>query len=403
MAPVGIAFAVLDRGGTASDLGFVLTASTATMIVFLLVGGLIADRIGRRTVMLGSDALRCLAQGTFAGLVVLGHPPLWSLIVLAGLTGAGTGLFNPGLMALTTEVVDASQLPDANALVGLAKNVGVMAGPAIAGALVLATSAGVVVGIDAATYAVSVVSLASLRISRVEDAERSNVLGDLRDGWHAWRSRSWIWISGAKGALFNLFVYGPLLVLGPSIAKSHLDGATSWGLILAAQGAGAILAALALIGRMPSRPLLVGTIAGAGWALPLAALALVLPVPALAAAAFVAGAGNAIWVTSWLTALQRHVPSRLLARVSSYDWLSAYALGPLGLALAGPVAAHLGAARVLWFAAGWQLLATALVAALPQIRSLEQAPISAAHPSEAGQRSEPVLSSSAPRRSRPCA
>src|SRR5205085_1480045 len=177
---------------------------------------------------------------------------------------------------------------------------------------------------------VSVVSLASLRITAVGDLRRSKVFGDLRDGWDAWRSQAWIWISNTKGGLFNLFVYGPLLVLGPTIAKQQLGGATSWGVILTAQGAGAVVGGLALIGRAPRRPLLVASIAGAGWALPLAGLALVVPLPALAAAAFIAGAGSAIGVALWLTALQRNVPSRLHARVSSYDWLSAYALGPIG-------------------------------------------------------------------------
>jgi MFS family permease len=373
MAPVGIASAVLNSGDTAADLGYVLTAGTVMMLACLLMGGVIADRVGRRTVMLGSDALRCVGQGTFGALVILGHPSLWSLIVLAGVTGAGTGLFNPGLMALTTEIVDESDLSDANVQLGLAKNIGVMAGPAIAGGLVAATNAGVVVAIDAATYAVSVVALASLRISSVDAGERPNMLADLREGWEAWRSRSWIWISDAKIALFNLFVYAPLLVLGPSIAKTRLGGATSWGLVLAAQGTGAVVAGLVLIGRSPRRPLLVGTIAQAGWALPLAGLAVVLPVPLLAAAAFVAGAGSATFVALWLTALQRNVPPRLLARVSSYDFASAYALGPIGLLLVGPIAAHLGTAKVLWFAALWQLLSTALIAGLPQIRRLTQA------------------------------
>ncbi|HEV8064708.1 MAG TPA: MFS transporter, partial [Acidimicrobiales bacterium] len=154
MAPVGVAFSVLDGGGDPADLGYVLTAGTCTMIACLLLGGVVADRLGRRKVMLGSDALRCAGQGAFAALVIAGHPPFWSLVVLSGVTGAGAGLFNPGLMALTTEIVDDAILSDANVLLGLAKNLGVMAGPGIAGVLVAAFGGGVVVAIDAATYAV---------------------------------------------------------------------------------------------------------------------------------------------------------------------------------------------------------------------------------------------------------
>jgi MFS family permease len=228
MAPVGVAFAVLDSGGSASGLGVVLTASIVATIACLVAGGVVADRFSRRFVMLSSDVVRCAAQCAFAGLVLAGHPPLLALAGLSAVVGAGTGFFSPALTALTREIVAADDLHDANVLVGLAKNVGVVGGPALAGALVTVTSSGAVVAIDAATYAVSVVSLAMLGLDRYVRASRHSMLDDLRHGWTAWRSRPWIWITDIKFALFNAIVYAPLLVLGPVIADRRLGGAAPW-------------------------------------------------------------------------------------------------------------------------------------------------------------------------------
>ena len=129
-----------------------------------------------------------------------------------------------------------------------------------------------------------------------------------------------------------------------------------------------MITGLAIMGHRPSRPLVVVTIAQAAWALPLAGLALLLPLPAIAAAAFVAGIGSAAFVAIWNTTLQRNVPAQVLARVSSYDYLGSFALGPLGLALVGPLATKLGTANILWFGAAWQAVSTLAVLGLPQVR-----------------------------------
>jgi len=160
----------------------------------------------------------------------------------------------------------------------------------------------------------------------------------------------------------------------PSIAKHHLGGATPWGLILTAQDVGAIVAGLLLVGRRPTRPLALVTAVQAAWALPLIGLALLLPAWAIALGAFAAGIGSATFTAIWVTTLQRNVPHAVLARVSSYDSMTAFALGPIGLAIAGPIAARVGDATLLWIGAGWQLLSTLVVLALPQIRGFEDTP-----------------------------
>jgi MFS family permease len=221
---------------------------------------------------------------------------------------------------------------------------------------------------------VSVISLSLLRLSPAGVGSRRSMLQDLRDGWTAWRSRSWIWITDVKFALFNTVVYAPFLVLGPTVAKLNLGGASAWGIILAAQGAGAVLAGLAILGRRASRPLVVITIAQCAWALPIAALALSLPVAVVAAAAFIAGIGSGVFYAIWATTLQRNVPAEVLSRVSSYDSLPSFALGPLGLAAAGPLAGAIGIPAIMWTGAAWQIFSTLVVIALPQIRHFHDPP-----------------------------
>ncbi len=374
MAAVGVSFAVIRGGGTATDLGLVLTGQVIANIVCVLAGGVLADRIGQRVVMLASDAVRTVSQGAFAALVLLGHPPIAWLVALYAVQGGATGFFEPALIALTPKLVDAEDLHDANVLTGLSVNVGRIGGPAVAGGLIAITNPGVVLALDAATYAVSVFSLSSLDLGAIELSPPESFLSQLRAGWTAWRSRTWLWVVSLKFAFSNMLVLAPFLVLGPIQAGHHLGGAGAWGLILAAQGIGAVIGGLALRGRRPSRPLPLAIIVQAGWVFPIIGVALLLPAPAVAAGALLAGIGSAVFNVIWNTVLQSNIPPHLIARATSYDYLASFSLGPLGLAIAGPEASALGASTVLWIAAAWQILSTVATLAVPDIRNLRDRP-----------------------------
>ena len=368
MAAIGVSFAVIDNGGTATELGVVLTAGIAATIGCLAIGGVIADRFGRRLVMLVSDCLRFVAQAVFAALVLIGHPHIWSLVVLTAVVGAGTGLFMPALAALPEQLLSADELHDANLLTGLANNLGTIFGPVAAGAIIAATSAGVVMAIDAATYGVSIIALSTLHIDQWNRSTGTSMLRDLREGWVAWRSRSWIWITDIKFALSNAIVLAPLWVLGPVVSMQRLGGAKSWGIVLSSLGSGAVLTGLVLRGRRITRPLTFITLAQVAWALPVVGVALVLPYPVIAIGAFIAGCGSAAFFGVWTTTLQRNVPAEVLARVSSYDYLASFLLAPIGFAIVGPIASVVGTSQVLWFGAIWQIASTIVVLFLPQVR-----------------------------------
>ena len=122
MSGVATIFAVLGSGGTAADLGYVAAAGIVPQVVFVLAGGVLADRLGRRPVMLCADALRCCAQAALAAALFFGHPRIWLFMLLAALVGTGEALFAPALDALTVQIAPGDALVSANALTGAASS-----------------------------------------------------------------------------------------------------------------------------------------------------------------------------------------------------------------------------------------------------------------------------------------
>ena len=274
MVPVALTFAVLQQGRSAEDVGYVLAAETVPLVILLLAGGVIADRLSRRAVMIGSDVARCASELLLAALLLTGSPALWVFMVLAGVIGAGQAFFNPALTGLLPFVVSPGRLQQANALRGVASSTAQIVGPAAAGLIVAAGGAGWAIAIDGATYAVSAVCLARLHLPAQAPPPRESFAAQLRTGWTEFRSRTWLWVIVVQFGLFDLLAYAPFMVLGAVIADRTLGGATAWGLILAAQGGGSIVGGLAILRARPRRPLVVATLGTFTFAGPVALLAL---------------------------------------------------------------------------------------------------------------------------------
>ncbi len=372
MVAVALAFAVLEIGGSVSDVGLVLAAGTFPLLVTVLVGGVVADRASRRAVMVVADLLRVVSQGAMAALLIAGVAEVWMLALLAGVAGAATGFFGPASTGLLPEVVLVEQLQPANALRASAVSTGEILGPAVAGVLVAAAGAGWAIAIDAMTFAVSAACLVMLRIPARVAAQPRSFVADLREGWVAFRSRRWVWTFVAYFAIVNL-LWGAWGTLGPIVAERDFGGAAAWGTVLAAMGVGALAGSLLAARVKPSRPLLFVALADGLFALPLAFLAVTPPVPLIACAALLSGAGMALAISVWESTLQRHVPGESLSRVSSYDWFGSLAFYPLGLAVWGPVAAAIGISASLWLAFGLAAAATLALLSVPDIRHLPAA------------------------------
>lgn len=373
MAVVALAFAVLEIGGSASDVGLVLAAGAFPLVATVLVGGVVADRASRRAVMVTVDLVRVASQGAMAALLIAGVAEVWTLALVAGVTGAATGFFGPASTGLLPEVVLAEQLQPANGLRASAVSTGEILGPLLGGVLVAAAGAGWAIATDAATFAISAVCLAMLQVPTRIAAQRSSFVADLRQGWVAFRSRRWVWTFVLYFAIVNL-LWGAWGALGPVVAERDLGGAAAWGAILGAMGVGALAGSLLATRVKPRRPLLLAALADGLFALPLAFMAAATSVPLIACGAALSGAGMALAISVWESTLQRHIPGESLSRVSSYDWFGSLAFYPLGLAVWGPVAALIGVSVSLWLAFGLAVFMTLALISVPDIRHLPAAP-----------------------------
>jgi MFS family permease len=373
MVAVALAFAVLEVGGSATDVGLVLAAGTFPLVATVLVGGVIADRRSRRAVMVIADLVRLASQGAMAALLITGAAEEWMLALLAAVGGAATGFFGPASTGLLPEVVLAEQLQPANALRTSAVSAGEILGPVVAGALVAAAGAGWAIAVDAGTFAVSAACLMALRIPPRVPGRQSPFIADLREGWVAFRSRRWVWIFVSYFAVVNL-LWGAWGTLGPIVSERDLGGAAAWGAILTSIGVGALAGSLLAARVKPSRPLLLAALTDGLFALPLACLAATSAVPVIACGAFLAGAGMALTISIWEATLQRHVPGESLSRVSSYDWFGSLAFYPLGLAIWGPIAGAIGVNVSLWLSFGMAAAMTLALLSVPDIRRLPAEP-----------------------------
>jgi MFS family permease len=339
-------------------------------VVFLLLGGVVADRRPRQRVMLAADLVRTGSQALVAALLITGHAEIWHLVILFALFGAGDAFFSPASTGLIPETVRAERLQQANALMSLSRSVAFVGGPTISGLLVVGIGAGWVFAIDAATFALSSVSLALLVLPRaVGKANRAGVLSELRSGWMEVRSRAWVWMSVARFSVSNLAM-APLFVLGPLVAKESLGGATSWGLIGTAGGLGAVVGDALALRLRPRRPLLAGGLAVSLSALEPALLVRPFPTGVIAVSAAIGFAASGFSNALWFTALQERIPRDALSRVSSFDWLGSIALQPAGFALAGPLAAVIGVPATLLGSAAVQASACVAISLSPSVRRL---------------------------------
>jgi hypothetical protein len=393
MAAIALTFAVLGSGGGPADLGYVFAADIVPQVLVMLGGGVLADRIGRRRVMLTTDTLRFVVQGMLAALLFAGRPPIWAFVLLAALLGTGEGVFNPALGGLRAEIAPREKLPDANALLGVVQSGSAILGPALAGGLIALASPAVVIALDAASFAVSVACLARLAVPPARRS-RQSPLRDLADGWRVFRSQTWLWVTTVQFALFNLFTWAPYLLLGPILARQYLGGASAWGAIAGAYAAGSVLTGLAIVGRRPRRLMVVATLGTFGYPIPCLMLAVRAPLYLVAAGAFTAGIGSSLANTNFNSAMQQRVPSAMLGRVTAFTLTGSFALGGTGYAVIGSIAAAVGAGRMLAFAAAYGAVSATVVLALPamwavhwqgSVRDTTAAPVTPPAPATSGE------------------
>lgn len=382
LAPVALAFAVLDAtDGDTTDLGVVLAAHMIPLLAFLLVGGAVADRFARRTVLVWANLGSGLTQGAVAFILLTHSFSLIAVTVLELLNGVLAAFTTPALRGFVPELVEKHQIQRANALLGSVRNAAKILGPSLSGILVVAVGGGPAIAVDAATYLFAALCLGRLSRSgaRPEALSSSAVFRDIRAGWHVFASIRWVWIVSAVFCAMNLVNTGTWQILAPELTL-RLSNAATWGFVLSARGVGMLLMSTLMV-RIRARHLLaLGQAMSALSAIPLLALGARLPAPWLIAAAFVAGLGSAAAQITWDTSLQEHVPPHALSRVASFDDLLSYVAIPLGQLSVGPLATAFGGFRVVAGAGAMYAFIALLPLAFQPVRRLTRAQPAAADP-----------------------
>lgn len=372
-ALIAAAFAVLEAGGDGGDVGLVAAARTLPLVVFLLIGGAVADRLPRHRVMVAANALNCVSQGAFGVLVLAGQPQLWQMMLLTALGGTGQAFFSPAAEGMLLSSVKGEQAGRAFAVFRMAMQGAAVGGAALGGAMVAAIGPGWVLAADAVAFAVAGSLRSFLDVSHIPVREPGGgLLADLREGWREVAGRPWLWGIVVQFSIANAVVAAADAVYGPLVARDHLGGAGPWGLALGFFGAGTVAGALLMTRWKPRRLLFVGTLCVFPFALPSAALAVPVSVGWLCGAMFVAGATVEVFGVSWMTALHQEIPEDKLSRVSAYDWFGSVALVPLATALAGPVESAFGRTGALWGCAALVVVVTAGVLTVPDVRNLRR-------------------------------
>jgi MFS family permease len=364
-------FAVLSIGGSITDVGLVAAAGTLPFIVLGLVGGVLADRVDRKRILIASDVVRLLVQLTAGLLLVTGHAQVWHLAALTAVFGAADSFFSPaftGMVPLT--VAQAHHLQPATALRAMVYSTGSLVGPAIGAALVATVGEGGALLADAGTFAVSVACLVGLRPRVVERGDPEPFGAGLRGGWHEVRRRTWVWTFLLAMIVYTVVVLPSIYVLGPVLMRDEYDGATSWAIVTFAFGLGSIVADVLLIRWRPRYALRTG--AGA---LALASCQAVIigsgaGIVVIAGVEFFAAIGVSACFTLWDTSLQEHIPEAKLSRVSSYDFAATIGMMPVGMLVAPPVADAIGIHTTLTLMSVGGIAAAAACLAVPAVRDL---------------------------------
>ncbi|WP_406150892.1 MFS transporter [Streptomyces sp. NBC_01012] len=370
-ALIAAAFAVLESGGDGGDVGLVAAARTAPLVLVLLIGGAVADRLPRHRVMVAANTLNCVSQALFAWLVLTGNAELWHMMVLTAFCGTGQAFFGPASEGMLMSSVSGEQAARAFAFFRMSMHGAAIGGAALGGAMIAAMDPGWVLAVDAAAFAIAGVLRAFLDVSHIPSrVPGGGLLADLRDGWQEVVGRPWLWAVVLQFSVVVAVVGAAEAVYGPLVARDELGGARPWGFALAAFGVGTLGGALLMMRWKPRRLLLAGTLCVFPLALPSAGLAIPLPVAGLCTVMFVTGVAIEVFGVSWMTALHQEIPEEKLSRVAAYDWFGSVAMVPLATAVAGPVETLVGRSQALWGCAALIVLVTAGVLLVPDVRNL---------------------------------
>jgi MFS family permease len=373
LIPVALIWAVgHDLAAGATGVGIVLASNLVGGAAVTLAGGVWADRLPRRAVMIAADLVRVGTQSITAVLLFTGTAHVWQLALLYGIAGAAAGFFNPASTALIPQTVSAGRLQQANALISLSRSTTNVFGPALSGAIVAVAGAGWVFAIDAGSFVFSVVFVAAMRVVPYAKPAAQRFWRDLAEGWREVRRHRWL-TAGFLGYAVGNFGVGVYIVIGSLVAIHHLGGAPAWGLIVGSAAFGGVLGGFIAYRIRPSHPVAMAFAVWTLCALPPFALVRPFPLPVVMACALVFGGSVLVGNTLIETAMQQEVKPGRLARVASIDLLLSLCLMPAGQVLAGPISNAIGVDATLVLAGTLMCVPNFLVLVfVPEVRSVRR-------------------------------
>jgi hypothetical protein len=364
-------FAVLSIGGSATDVGIVAAAGFVPFILLGLVGGVIADRMERRRILITSDAVRLATQAIAGALLLSGHAEVWHLAALTAAFGTADAFFTPAFSGMVPQTIaERSHLQSANALRGMSISAGSIAGPVLGAILVATVKEGGALLVDAGTFAVSIGCLLALRPRTVERGDPEPFSAGLKGGWREVRSRSWVWSFLLSMVVYHAVVLPSIFVLGPVLMIDELDGATSWAVVVTAFGCGSILANVLLLRWRPRFALRASAVGLMFASCQAVVIGSGLPLAGIAALEFFAAIGVSTYFTLWETSLLEHIPEAAISRVTSYDYMASTGTIPIGTLVAGPLSDQVGLHETLVGMSVVGVLAGVALWSVPAVRNL---------------------------------
>ena len=384
-APVALAFGVLRMpGGDAGTLSLVLVAQTTPMVVFMLAGGVIADRYPRAIVLLWGEFMTAVAFGAIGVMMLTGATPLWAICLAAALAGTASAAVYPALTGIIPDLVPPEDRQQANTWLSGGASGARLAGLVAGGGVVVWLGGGWAMVVAGGLYLVAGFIVIGLpRLSSTLATQAESPLRQLVEGWAEFRSRQWLWVVVLQFSVMTMVLQAAHGVFGPVVAETELGGPTVWTTFLASEAVGALVGvALALVWR-PRRPILIATLLTFTAGAPAILLGVGAPLLPVVLAAFAMGVGFQLFGVWWMTTMQNEVPPESLSRVASYDALGSMMFGPVGLVLAGPATLVFGVHAALIGAGVISLLTTCLALLSPDVRRLRSRTVTAAAPAAA--------------------
>jgi MFS family permease len=371
VSPIALAYGVLNLPhATGRDLSIVMAARFVPLLAFMLFGGVIADRFQRNRLVGGSDMLGSFLAATSAISLIAGFSSTWLLALMGALFGILNAIWWPAMSGVLPEILPKEKLQEGNAVIGLMTNIGYIIGTLAGGILVSTVGAGWGLLVDATSFFIAGVIVWNLPLIGKIKEKSPGIFHDLVIGWREFISRTWVIAMVISFALINMAFESMLSVLGPLNFSDPVSGPRQWSYNLAGLSVGMLMGGIWALKIKIGRPLFLAMVLVAISAIWDFALAFNFSLPVSVLASVFSGISVEIFLVTWNTSLQSHVPEESYSRVSSYDTLGSYGIAPLGIVAAGPLAMHFGVDRILFATGAITLIASIASLLVPSVRNL---------------------------------